>query len=88
MRYKDTAIYQHENKLFFGIRQPVEYDSYILYTMIYGDRLDLVALKFYNDPELWWVIVEANSDNLWWPFTVVPGAQIKIPVLENIPLEE
>ena len=27
----------------------------------YGDRLDLLANKYYNDGSLWWIIAKANS---------------------------
>ncbi len=29
-----------------------------------GDRLDLLARHYYNDPRLWWRIVDANPDLL------------------------
>ena len=27
-----------------------------------GDRLDLLAGRYYNDPRLWWRILDANPD--------------------------
>jgi hypothetical protein len=27
-----------------------------------GDRMDLLAQHYYNDPRLWWRIVDANPD--------------------------
>lgn len=43
-----------------------------------GDRYDLLANSFYNDPKLWWIIASANNatvDNL----AIQPGLQIRIP---------
>jgi hypothetical protein len=51
-------------------------DSYVI--TVLGDRLDLLALDFYNDVTFWWVIAVANSlpgDSLY----LEPGAQIRIP---------
>jgi hypothetical protein len=36
--------------------------SYSEYTYKKGDRLDNLALKFYREPRLWWVIVENNPE--------------------------
>jgi|APSaa5957512535_1039671.scaffolds.fasta_scaffold01766_13 nucleoid-associated protein YgaU len=38
-----------------------EKDSDEIYTVRYGDRLDLLAHKFYDDVGLWWVISRANN---------------------------
>lgn len=43
-----------------------------------GDRYDTLALQFYNNASLWWIIAGANNlkkDSL----TVKPGMQIRIP---------
>jgi hypothetical protein len=52
-------------------------DNYVITTM--GDRLDLLALDFYGDDSLWWIISSANNlpgDSLYPP----PGMQLRIPV--------
>ena len=42
----------------------------------YGDRLDLLANQFYNDPTLWWYIAKANDLKTM----VVPvGTSLRIP---------
>ena len=51
-------------------------DDYVISTL--GDRLDLLALDFYGDASLWWVIASANSlpgDSIY----LEPGMQIRIP---------
>lgn len=55
-------------------------DDYVIATL--GDRLDLLALDFYGDVTLWWIIASANSlpgDSLY----LEPGVQIRIPA--NLP---
>jgi hypothetical protein len=55
-------------------------DDYVI--TVLGDRLDLLALDFYGDVTLWWIIASANSlsgDSLY----LEPGQQIRIPA--NLP---
>jgi hypothetical protein len=50
-----------------------------------GDRYDLLAQQYYNDPQLWWVISRANS--LQTSDSLYPniGEQIRIPSPSRIP---
>jgi nucleoid-associated protein YgaU len=43
-----------------------------------GDRLDLLAHKYYGDQSLWWVIATANNINDA-TFYVEEGIQLRIP---------
>lgn len=45
-----------------------------------GDRYDTLALSYYNDPSLWWVISRANP-NITSSDSLIPtlGVQIRIP---------
>jgi hypothetical protein len=43
-----------------------------------GDRLDLMANTFYNDPHLWWIIADANNLGKG-SLIIPPGLQIRIP---------
>mgnify|MGYP003145331136 FL=1 len=51
-----------------------------------GDRLDLLAQQFYNDPRQWWVIAEANNLGKG-SFAIPPGLQLRIPRPEE-PLQD
>jgi nucleoid-associated protein YgaU len=48
------------------------------HTFVEGDRLDLLAYKFYRNPEKWWRIADANDavdpDDL-----ATPGRTVLIP---------
>ena len=53
-----------------------EQDIYVIATA--GDRYDTLALEYYKDPQLWWVIASVNNskrDSL----VVEPGKQLRIP---------
>ena len=53
-----------------------------------GDRLDLLAQQYYNQAELWWIIVAANptlrKDSLF----LEPGLQLRIPADFNDALDD
>ena len=45
-----------------------------------GDRVDLLSHKYYNDVDLWWVIIHANPGILRRDsYTLKPGLIIRIP---------
>ena len=53
-------------------------DIYII-TRI-GERLDLLANKYYQNPDLWWIIMKANPNKLRRDSFFMPvGIQIRIP---------
>jgi len=53
-------------------------DIYVITTS--GDRFDILANQYYNDPSLWWIISIANEtlpqNSLYIPL----GSQIRIPI--------
>lgn len=53
-------------------------DIYVYTTR--GDRYDLLALSYYGDAQLWWIIARANTNNTI-PDSLYPnvGEQIRIP---------
>ena len=69
--------------------QPTDSDYYVITTV--EDRMDLMALDFYQDQSLWWIIASANAlpgDSLYPPI----GVQLRIPtniqsILNNYNLE-
>lgn len=49
-----------------------------------GDRLDILASKYYGDKTLWWIIATANNLNDA-SLSITPGTQMRIPSnLSNI----
>ena len=53
-------------------------DIYVYTTK--GDRYDLLALAYYNNTSLWWIIAQANINNTT-PDSLFPniGERIRIP---------
>ena len=54
-----------------------ENDIYV-YTTI-GDRFDTLALQYYGDSSLWWVISIANNSFNQGSYFITPGVQLRIP---------
>ena len=81
-RYRDIGVFTDEdgkrykrNPIFTNIPASSN-DLYVITTA--GDRYDTLALDYYGDPTLWWIIAGANSqgrDSL----AVKPGIQLRIP---------
>lgn len=49
----------------------------VFYTIKEGDRPDLISYKYYNTPDLWWAILQANNIRFWGD--VKAGDVIRIP---------
>lgn len=57
---------------------PLEFSDIYVYTTR-GDRYDTLALSYYNDPSLWWVISSANPTIIQNSLIPPYGSQIRIP---------
>jgi phage tail protein X len=59
-------------------RIPNSYDDIYIITTI-GDRLDLLAWKYYTNAEFWWMIAAANPELRKDSLYLEPGIQLRIP---------
>ena len=90
-RYKDSNFYYDNvyDKIYMGVPKekflPKIDDLTILFTA--DTRLDLLAQKYYKDPQLDWVILQANPQ-YYSPEDILAGDLIIIPapwrVINNI----
>ncbi len=71
----DTSVTYMESTIYPKI-EPKNSDFYIIASA--GDRLDLLANRYYKDPSMWWVIATANNLNDA-NFFVEVGTQLRIP---------
>lgn len=71
----DTGKVYRTNPIYPAIPPSAE-DFYIVSSV--GDRYDTLALKFYGDSRLWWIIASANSFTKA-SLVLTPGVQIRIP---------
>jgi hypothetical protein len=88
-RYDDIQVVQTTEDLkrrYIVVKYPSiplgETDLYVYINQ--GDRFDILALNYYGDSSLWWIINRANpsqpSDSLY-PRV---GAQIRIPAPQRV----
>lgn len=81
-RYLHTKIKETKNKkrylesTIYPKVSPTDNDIYIITEQ--GDRLDILANKYYKNPSMWWIIASANNINDA-NFFVQPGTQLRIP---------
>jgi nucleoid-associated protein YgaU len=68
---------QYLESTIYPIVKASDTDLYIISEK--GDRLDLLANKYYGDQTMWWIIATANNINNA-TFYVEPGIQLRIPV--------
>lgn len=62
-----------------SLREPVAVEEALVYTVRAGDRLDLLAHRFFHDSRKWWLIADANPEWLTLEEMLVPGRQLRIP---------
>tara|TARA_R110000751_G_scaffold6487_1_gene27555 strand:- start:127 stop:450 length:324 start_codon:yes stop_codon:yes gene_type:complete len=89
-RYQDIAIIRNQNRfvgtigdkyyktVYYPEISPSESDIYV--ETEFGDRLDLLAYRFYGDVTFYWIISIRNPDKVnFGSLYLTPGSQIAIP---------
>lgn len=62
-RYTKTPAYNRNGEIVFRKRKRIKFNLVGSFTHRFneGEHLDSLAKIYYNDPQLWWVFLEANS---------------------------
>ena len=86
-RYQNIPKTKIDKKLVYVTSRypevPITSDDIYVYTT-QGDRFDVLALQYYKDSSLWWVISIANTNILPQNSLIIPeGLQIRIPAFYN-----
>ena len=86
-RYGNTPILinttgKQPRKRYYGTTKypeiPLDFNDLYVYSTI-GDRFDTLALQYYSDSTLWWVISIANTNLTQGSYHIPEGSQIRIP---------
>lgn len=89
-RYTSFPIYYNtvDKKYIYGITSQLATDiPYVLYKVKLYDTLDSIALDYYNNPTLYWVICDFNR--IQDPYIELEeGMTLKIPSLSDIKFKE
>lgn len=85
-RYASFPYYYNrdDNKYMYGLTTYLDDSTvYTMHTVKQGETLDDLALYYYNNPTMYWVICSFNRiQNPYTKLTI--GQKIKIPSLANI----
>jgi hypothetical protein len=88
-RYSNFPFFFHtiDKKYIYGKTSHLKSDTiYTEHTISPTDTIDKLALYYYNNPTLFWIICDFNRIND--PYIkLVPGDKIKIPSISNIEFE-
>lgn len=52
--------------------------NYAYHRVVEGERIDVLADQYLGDPELWWIIAEANPQRSFYE-TIPAGTLLRIP---------
>jgi len=55
------------------------------YVVVDGDRIDNLAARFFDDPELWWRLCDANGAMRPDELTETPGRTLRITLPDGFP---
>lgn len=88
-RYSNSVlIKEHENYYISGrdYIDPMNYEDNISHIWAQGDRLDLLAKRYYGDHTLWWIIADFN--NIMYFFEKIDlGTRLAIPSFTRVVTE-
>jgi len=74
---KNIDGYRFKESTLYPTFPPSHDDVYVISRE--GDRLDILAAKFYSDVSLWWIIAISNNIGKG-SMIVEPGLQLRIPM--------
>lgn len=72
----DNKRRYYDSLIDFDIPKSID-DIYVVTSI--GERLDLLAWKYYRDVTSWWIITAANPDLRKDSLYLEPGIQVRIP---------
>lgn len=84
-RYVNTSMYDRRGTLTFNVRNRMSFGKKNCVVHVYceADRLDNLAVKYYGNPQLYWVILDANPQYRC-ELDIKKGDQLIIPSFEEV----
>jgi len=74
-KFKKTQSPEHFETVYYKSVPKRNDDMYFMTQD--GDRLDILAHRFYGDPGFWWFLAKANNLST---MNIEPGIQIRVPI--------
>lgn len=84
-RYTRTSLYDRRGTLLFNQRNRISFGkkNCVIHTYSVADRLDNLAVKYYGNPQLYWVILDANPQYRC-ELDIKKGDRLIIPSFEEV----
>jgi len=84
-RYTAVVLFTGQAEEFLGTRFPVDTTPRLddrFHTVVEDDRVDLLAQRYLDRAELWWIICDYND--IFFPLELEAGAVLRIPSSEHV----
>lgn len=84
-RYASCVLFRDGSEEFFGFRNAVdrpERPDDRFHKVVPGDRIDLLAHRYFGDAKLWWVICDYND--IAFPLLLEEGRVLRVPSVEFV----
>lgn len=84
-RYAGCVLYVDGSDEYIGSRERIDAAAQpddIFHTVVEGDRVDLIAHRYYGRAELWWVICDYND--IFFPLAIDAGTVLRLPSVEQV----
>ncbi len=85
-RYAGCVLYVDGSDEFVGSRQRIDTTPRpddVFHSVVEGDRVDLIAYRYWGRTDLWWVVCDYND--IACPVELGTGAVLRLPSLEYLP---
>ena len=84
-RYAGCVLFVDGPDEFVGSRQRIDTaprPDDVFHSVVEGDRVDLIAYRYWGRTDLWWVVCDYND--IACPVELVPGTVLRVPSLEYV----
>ena len=85
-RYENSKVYKLDEKYFIGSRKILKKKNYsdnIIHTVIQGERLELIAYKYWGIADLYYIICDWND--IFNPLVdLEPGTVLTLPSFNKV----
>lgn len=84
-RYAACVLYVDGNEEFIGTRDRIDTSPQpddVFHIVVEGDRVDLIAYRYFGRAELWWIVCDYND--IFFPLDLEPGRTLRLPCVERL----
>ena len=84
-RYRTSILYLDGTDEFIGVRPALDTTPQpddIFHDVLEGERVDILAFRYYGRADLWWIICDYNT--IFYPLGLEVGATLRLPSPEQV----